>query len=308
MKKLLCSALLFTALLLVLQSCQREVDFNQQQGNPAVAGDFRAKIDGVQWVADSVAGASRMSGRIALAGVSIGTKRQVAITLEDRGVGTYILNDTAFSAAAYTDWLLPSAFSFTTNQGNPETDLTNKVVITSIDAANKRITGTFSFVTHRQADGLRRTFTEGSFNLKYETSLPPGSATDTFRVKIAGSSWTPQTVIGVKTPAIPPMAAQLAITASDAQGIKAVGFFLPTDIAAGSSYTLDWLGGVYIASYNPDNDPSHAQGAVSGTLTVLEHNTTTKRIRANFNFRGETILPPILATDLTEGYFSIKYQ
>jgi len=306
MKKLISPALLLLSTMILLQACQREVGFDQDQDEPAVTGDFRAKIDGVQWVADSAAAASIMAGRIGISGLSK-SKKDLTISLEDRGVGTYILNDTAFSAGAYVEWTLASPFAFTTNQGIPETDLTNKVVITSIDQANKRISGTFSFITHRQMDGTQRTFTEGVFtNLKYSTTLPPASTTDTFRVKIAGSSWTPASITGIKI-AVPGMPGQLGISASDATGSKGVGFFLPDNITPGS-YTLDLFGGTYIGQYNPDNDPAHSQGSVSGTLTVLEHNTTTKRIRANFNFRGETILPPVIATDLTEGYFSIKYQ
>lgn len=306
MKKLLFATLLFSSALILLQSCQREVGFEQDRDEPAVTGDFRAKIDGVQWIADSAAAASRMGGRIGIAGLSK-NKRDLTISLEDRGVGTYILNDTAFSAAAYVDWTLASPFSFTTNQGIDESDLTNKVIITSIDETNKRISGTFSFVTHRQMDGTQRTFTQGSFtNLKYSTTLPPASTTDTFRVKIAGTSWTPVSITGVKI-AVPGMPGQLAINAADATGSKAVGFFLPDNITPGT-YTLDLFGATYIGQYNPDNDPAHSQGATSGTLTVLEHNTSTRRIRANFNFHAETLLPPVIATDLTEGYFSVKYQ
>lgn len=60
--------------------------------------------------------------------------------------------------------------------------------------------------------------------------------------------------------------------------------------------------------YNPDLDPSHSKASFSGILTIVEHNTATKRIRGNFSFRGEELLNPGNFADLTNGNFSVKYQ
>jgi hypothetical protein len=46
---------------------------------------------------------------------------------------------------------------------------------------------------------------------------------------------------------------------------------------------------------------------MTGTLTILSNNTTTRRIRGNFNFHAEALLNPLLNTELTEGYFSVSY-
>jgi hypothetical protein len=71
------------------------------------------------------------------------------------------------------------------------------------------------------------------------------------------------------------------------------------------SCTLDFLGGQYIGLYNPNTTTTLA--STSGTLTIFEHNKSTKRIRGNFNFVAEPVLGGA-SVPLTEGYFSVKYQ
>jgi hypothetical protein len=285
---------------LFLFSCQREIDFALNNNNNNVTGDFRAKIDGVQWIANKISGASRMSGVINLTGVS-SDKKLLTITLTDSGVHRYILSDNSMNAAAYIDSTLPNPFAFTTNQGVFPTEAGGEVNITSIDTTNKKMSGTFSFKVFRQLDGLQRTLTEGSFtNISYTTSLPPSNSNDTFRVKINGSSWTPQTVLGVSA------LGMVTVTATDAMGVKSVGLFMPAMITPGS-YTLDFFGGQYIGLYNPDDDPNHSQGSTTGTLTIHQHNTSTRRIRGSFNFHAEALLNPLLFSEISEGYFSVVY-
>ena len=286
---------------LIIISCQREVDFANNQNNNNVTGDFRAKIEGTQWIANKAALGSRMNGIINITG--LGTdKKTLTITLTDSGVHRYILSDNTMNVAAYVDSTLPNTFAFTTNQGSFPDQAGGEVNITSIDEVNKKISGTFSFKVYRQMDGLQRTITEGVFtNISYTTTLPPSNANDTFRVKINNSSWTPSFVASVSTMGM------LAVTGTDAQGVKAVGLLMPSTITPGA-YTLDFFGGQYIGQYNPDNDPTHSQASSSGTLTILQHNTSTKRIRGTFNFHAEALLNPLLFSEITEGYFSVVYQ
>ena len=293
---------------IVFSSCQKEVDPSIIENNnpPLVTGNLKAKIDGTQWVANSAEGASRMLGLINISGRST-DRKYLTITLTDSGVHNYTLDNMSMNAAAYIDSSLPNAMNFTTNQGINPGDAGGFVNITSIDVTNKRISGTFAFRVFRQMDGAQRTLTEGSFtNIPYSTTLPPGASTDTFRVKIAGTLWVPPSVFGSKTPAVPPLVSQIAITGTSADGTKSVGMFMPEGITPGS-YTFDLFGGTYLGLYNPDTDPNHSQGAMSGTLTIISHNTTTRRIRGNFNFHAEALLNPLLNTELTEGYFSVTY-
>ncbi|HEX3166457.1 MAG TPA: DUF6252 family protein, partial [Chitinophagaceae bacterium] len=251
-------------------------------------------------------GATRMLGLINIGGRST-DRKYLSITLTDSGVHNYTLDNMSMNAAAYIDSSLANPVNFTTNQGIAPGDAGGFVNITSIDVPNKRISGTFSFRVFRQMDGAQRTLTEGSFtNLPYVTTLPPSNSTDTFRVKIAGTLWVPPVILGSKTPAAPPLTSQLVVTGTSSDATKSVGIFMPDGIAPGN-YTFDLFGATYIGLYNPDTDPNHSQASMSGTLTILSNNTTTRRIRGNFNFHAEALLNPLLNTELTEGYFSVKY-
>ena len=308
MIKVLSYTLFVLSIMFLFVSCQKEVDPSILDNNnpPAATGNLKAKIDGTQWVANSAEGASRMLGLINIGGRST-DRKYLTITLTDSGVHNYTLDNNSMNAAAYIDSNLSNALNFTTNQGVGPGDAGGFVNISSIDATNKRISGTFSFRVFRQADGAQRTLTEGSFtNLPYATTLPPGAATDTFRVKIAGTLWVPPTVFASQTPAAPQLSPQIAITGTSTDGTKSVGMFMPATITPGS-YTFDIFGGVYLGLYNPDTDPNHSQGAMTGTLTILSHNTSTRRIRGNFAFHAQALLNPALSTELTEGYFSVNY-
>jgi hypothetical protein len=304
MKKLL-GLLPFVALsiLLTFSSCQKEINFNSTS---QVTGEFRANIGGTQWVANKLAAGSRMAGVINLSGQSTDGKI-LTITLTDSSVHRYILSDVSMNGAAYLD-SATSLFAMTTNQGEYPNESGGEVNITSIDTVNKKMSGTFSFKVFRQTDGAQLNITEGVFNnISYETSLPPTPSTDTFKVKIAGSLWVPPVVLGAMTPPVPPLTSQLGITGTDATVTKSVGLLMPANITPGT-YTLDLFGATYVGLYNPNLDPNNSQASTSGTLTILSHNTSTKRIRGTFNFHAQALLNPLLNTQLTEGYFAITYQ
>jgi Family of unknown function (DUF6252) len=307
MIKRLYSLLLLTGII-VFNSCQKEIDPSiiATPPPPGPIGNLKAKIDGTQWVANSAEGAARMLGFINIGGRST-DRKYLSITLTDSGVHNYTLDNMSMNAASYIDSNLANAVNFTTNQGSGPADAGGFVNITSIDVPNKRISGTFSFRVFRQMDGAQRTLTEGSFtNLPYVTTLPPSNSTDTFKVKIAGTLWVPPVVLGSKTPAVPPLTPQIVVTGTSADATKSVGIFMPDGITPGN-YTFNLFGATYIGLYNPDTDPNHSQGSMSGTLTILSNNTTTRRIRGNFNFHAEALLNPLLNTELTEGYFSVSY-
>ena len=294
---------------LFVASCQKEANFDPSfnpstGGTPSgVTGNFKAKINGVQWTANKLVSAARMTGIINITGMGTDGKT-VTMTLTDSGVHRYILSDVTLNAGALVDSAETNRISYTSNGGVYPTESGGEVNITSINTTNKTISGTFSFKLFRPIDGGKKTVTEGSFtNVTYMTTLPPAATTDTFRVKIDGTSWVPQTIMGSN------VAGQLIITASNSTATKTVGFVLPQDITPGT-YTLDFWGLTHIGQYNPDNDPMHSKASMGGSssITVLEHNKTTKRIRANFAFKAEELLNANNFANLTEGYFSVKYQ
>jgi hypothetical protein len=306
MKKLLSPALLFIAAIFLLQSCQREVGFEQNNQNNQVNGSFKWKLDGVQWVANKYAVAEVERGMITLAGITT-DKKQLVIILQGDTTGTYQLDNVVMDhVAAYNDSLSSSPFALTTHDGSTPAESGGTVTVTSIDRANKRIKGTFTFKVNRSFDNVSHMITEGSFDLSFDNPPVANNPTDTFRVKINGSTWAPVQLqlSGVSTTF--PLSV-IAINAFDNSNDKGIGLSFPLNITPGS-YTLDFWQLTHIGQYFPDDDPDNGQVSVSGTLQVLEHNTSTKRIRANFNFRAENMLDPSISTQISEGYFSVKYQ
>ncbi|HEX6169500.1 MAG TPA: DUF6252 family protein, partial [Chitinophagaceae bacterium] len=144
-KSFLYSVMILTGVI-VFSSCQKEVDPSIIDNNnpPLITGNLKAKIDGTQWVANSAEGASRMLGLISIGGRST-DRKYLTITLTDSGVHNYTLDNNSMNAASYTDSSLANAVNFTTNQGINPGDAGGFVNITSIDVANKRISGSFSF-------------------------------------------------------------------------------------------------------------------------------------------------------------------
>ena len=294
---------LFVGLLI---GCSKE--FSQENGNMPggtqgqVTGDFRAKIDGEQWIANKASAASRMNGLISLMGLSSQGK-QVIITLTDSGAKTYTLNSNSLHFAAYVDSTDANRNAYTTNQSNQDSLAGGKVTITRIDVVNKTISGNFIFKVYRMQDGKKKTFTEGTFNnISYGTALPPANDRDTFRVKLNGVAWASASIISVNT------FGKINITSSDAGNTQNVSLSLNESITVGNAYT--WTGyGDNLSIYNAGllNPPISYLGS-GGNLTILEHNTSTKRIRGTFNFVANTFPTPTPpAAIFTEGYFSVKY-
>ncbi len=257
-----------------------------------VTGTFTATIDGVSFVADKVAAATKAIGVIAIIGQNKAGD-QILLRVSDSAVHNYIfdINSTA-NAAAYSK---DTANAYTTNSGITADQSGGVMSITSIDTVKKTISGTFTLKVYRELDNTKKNITNGVFkNISYGiAAIPPASALDTFRVKVNGSAFPTYAISNFI------YGATLNISASDQNVSKTVGFSFLMSITPGTydlSSSYD-----YIATYNSGTDYMTAE---SGSLTVLEKNTTTNRLRASFNFKAFSFLSTAKAT-LTEGYFSV---
>ena len=288
-----------------LVSCQKEMSYEPGYNGSGGSGtgSLRMKVNGKQWVADKVAIGSVIGGFINISGQSKDGKT-FTITLADDKARKYILSNSITSpdslhAAAYSDSNSITSYAWTTNQGTDTSQAGGWVVVSKIDNSKKTISGTFQMKMYRDLDNTMINITEGVFeNLPFENSLPPANASDTFKVKIDGTAWKPASIVSVSSNG------QIAIVANENPINKTVAVIMPSTVTVGT-YTMDALAGQYIGGYNPNQSISYA--STSGTLTILEHNTTTKRIRGNFNF----VAAPFTGSgsaNLTEGYFSVTYQ
>lgn len=292
---LLLGAFLF---ILLIESCQKEVSFDTGT-NPSLSGDMRAKIDGQQWVSGLGASAHIAIGRIAISGLSV-DRKIILLNVVDSGVHRYTLNNAALNFAVYQDSAIGVNSSFGTEQSDDPNLAGGEVNITKIDTVNKKISGTFSFKAYREDDGAKKNITDGSFtDITYTTTIPPSTGSDTFRVKIDGTPFNPAVITGQAAFGL------IQIGGSSVTYSPSVSIAMPADIAPGT-YTFGQLG--LTGNYNNSSDPLNVQSSNSGNITILEHNSSTKRIRGNFDFLAQSLFTPSLSSTLTEGYFSIKYQ
>jgi hypothetical protein len=299
MRKLIL-AMASIAMVCLAVSCQKEIS-GDVAASGAVTGNFKAKINGTQWVADKLAQASRTFGLINITGLGI-DKKILTITLMDSGVHIYTLDPSSMGASAYIDSNSSNPSAFTTNQGSSIAQSGGQVSITSIDTTNKKISGTFSFKVYRIMDSSTVTFTEGSFtDITYSTTLPPGNGSDTFRFKVDNVPYNYSFITGINA------FGHINLSGAAPSGVPAAGIqILPT--ATPGNFLMSLPGGDYSGVYNPDQDPFHSKQSISGSLQIIEHNTTTKRIRGTFDFIGGEILHPLNTVHITEGYFAVTYQ
>jgi hypothetical protein len=277
---------------LAFTSCQKDIpDIN------ALTGNFRAKINGTQWRATASASATMNSGIITLTGV--GNRKSLNIVLLGNAPGTYILNDTTFNNASYTDSTNSSGAAFSTNQGGAAV-AGGQVTITRIDNVAKTMTGTFSFKTFRASDSIHADFTEGIFeDIKFTSQvIAPGpvNATDTLNAVVEGNTFNATAVSGV-------LSGTTITVGGIAAGGKAIAIIIPSTVTPGT-YLIGPMGSNITATYT---NGSSISMSVTGALNVIQHDSATKRLQANFNFTAADIVTSA-TTVITQGYISVVHN
>jgi hypothetical protein len=295
---------MYFLLLSTVWSCRKEMSTENPNGvNPGTtAGSFTAQIDGVTWTAaDSAKGASVLAGQINLIGVST-DNQQMSITLNDTVPGVYTLNQTSVSLAAFASNDSSNQYAFTSDQGSDTSQAGGIVTVTEIDKTNQTISGTFSFKLYRDIDGHQKTVKNGIFSkLPYASSLPPANTGDTITASIDGVAWSGESIVAAS------FSGQITINGSNLNASQAVGLVMPQNVTPGASYTLDYTGFTHFGLYYPL--PTVGLASSSGTLTILENNSVTHRIRGNFSFKAVNPQKPTdLTHQLTNGYFSVQYN
>lgn len=300
--------LIFCLLLFVFcigsNSCQKEFSIDDGDStavippgtpDPNVNGSFTAKINGVNFSADSFSFADIANDVIAIVGKD-NNGQTILLRVADSGVHEYTMDiESNTNAGAYTKG---SDIAYSTNGGNTNEESGGMLTITEINTANKTVSGTFSMKVYRAIDLQQLNITDGVFkNISYSTDpAPPAASTDSFRVKIDGIDLPVYSVFAT------PYLQTLNASASDQQLSKTVGLSFPLQVTPGT-YDFTAFDFNYIGQYNVDGA---FETADSGTLVILENNATTKRVRGTFKFHAAELLGSGSA-ELTEGYFSVGY-
>lgn len=278
-------------------------------GNSSSNDIFKADFDGQTWNA-STTQAIVNSDYVALSGIhSNGSFFQ--ITIPNGTVGTYTwanISPTNPMAVTYSPGSGQTSFlSLSDSQASGTgyvgyTD-TAEIIISSIDTANKIISGTFKFTGVRFDSTLSNTeikvFTNGVFNLNYtENNTSPGN--NSFFCKVDGADYNPTNVDGYIT------GSQISLIGRRGS-VETISLTLNQTITPGT-YNLESLplGNNNIGMYNLDNSGT-VLGADPGSVTITSHDVSSKHIIGTFDFTAKSLISTD-SYEITNGTFDIIYQ
>ncbi|MGH2665389.1 DUF6252 family protein [Flavobacterium sp.] len=311
--------LLFTAVF--YSSCTTEIEpyegtipgsGNNPATNPTSPASFKADFDGSTFTASTIQ-AIVNSDYVAITGMNA-SGAFFQITIPGATVGTYTLDMPTTSLTTF-------ALIYSAGSGNipylaadddtgdfaafPNYTDTAQIVISSIDTVNKKISGTFKFTGVRFATGSSTTietkvFTNGVFtNLSYTADVV-APAGNTFTAKLDNVDYVSTNINGVRSGGF--------ISVIGRRGnVENIGLSIPDNATANSTYTFTELSSTARGQYILNATATGIFGG-AGTMTIISHNTTTKRIKGTFSFTASTMMPPIVTHEITQGTFDITYM
>ena len=252
---------------------------------------FKADFSGATWTATSVQAVK--SGNFISIAAEKANGEGFGFLVEASTTGTYPANTNLLSynpaGSEYGYW--------GTNFNNP-TENTGSITITSINATNNTMSGTFNFKGYWSdttvTNILPVQFTNGVFqNIPYITQVQTG---DTFFAKVGGTEFVDvdilSTTISIGSQEFISIGAQNAALNSISVSVKSslgTGTYPITGNA-----TTDVVQAIY--DFNDTN-----YNAASGSVTIISKSAT--RIKGTFNFVTSGATP----FTVTEGAFDVEY-
>lgn len=260
--------LIFTVFALV--SCE-----DIQNNSPAM----QAELDNELYRAIDARAEILPNGNLILQGIT--DVENLTITLSGSSEGVYTLGAMGINRAAFQDFL---GSIYTTR---PFGD--GQVVIES--TADNTFSGTFKFNAFRFGlDTLNAQ--KGVF---FKVPLIVGSTSDE---PLPPINLLSATINGVDFEAQTTTASEAnnLIAINGSAGNQSISLSFPSILTGGNNP----IGGNITASYTLDGTP---QQAVSGTISIVNHNTTLKEISGTFSFQTEGVD----SVEVTQGQFNVSY-
>lgn len=262
--------MLFIFAVFALTSCD-----DIQNNSPAL----QAELDGELYRAIDARAEILPNGNLIMQGLT--DVENLTITLSGSTEGVYTLGATGVNRAAFQDFL---GSIYTTR---PFGD--GQVVIES--TANNTFTGTFKFNAYRF--GLDTLNAQKGFFFK--VPIVPGSTTEEplppanlLSAKINGSDFEAQTTTATETNDL--------LTINGSANNQSIMLSFPSALTSGNNP----ISGNITASYTLDGSTLQA---VSGNISIVNHNTTLNEISGAFSFLTEGTE----GVEITQGQFNVSY-
>lgn len=287
--------LLFATLLIV--SCEVEpidstIDIPQNNSNnPNTPASFKAKIDGVLWIAEvseALIGGNLMAINAAIGGDN---GESFSFLIDGVAIGTYPAKDNFLTySPAGTD------FGWTSSNFDNPTENTGSITITNINTVTKTISGTFTFKGYWSefpSTIAPKNITEGVFqNVPYENYVDP--ANDTFYAKVNGVEFVETDILAVTVNEVIAIGAANTNNQSITVGVKET--ITPGTYPITGNQATDMVQ----ATYKLNTTTSIASN--SGTVTITS--ITSDRVIGTFSF---TAVDGTTTYTISQGAFDVAY-
>ena len=274
-------------MLTLLFACKKEVDdtdTNDSGGGGSVAAkSFKAEVDGVIWQATDVE-ASIDNGVMTISGSN--GSASISLLVNQEGQGSYLSPSSACTMTYVTG-------------GSTSEEIEGVLKVTSIDASNKRISGSFSGTTTNGVQINSGEFTSIPYSGVYTGAGIPVTQSGT--VDLDGTAFNADVLTGNKG------FGRIAINLARTSDNYTVGLNLIETIAAGE-YSLSGQGD-YRATSSTSGAINDQYVAGSGSLRIIAHNTQNSYVVGEFNFSA---VPSAGSSStntytLSNGEFGINY-
>ncbi|PKA84296.1 hypothetical protein ATE92_2477 [Ulvibacter sp. MAR_2010_11] len=304
-------------------SCDNEPlegDFQQDETNTAGEGEFIAKVNGQDFLAETASGVLS-GGVLVITGLKSENGENITLSVAQAGEGM-------FNLVAGVGTQTFGMYFNSESQSNPYISYAalsghGQLTISEMDTEALTVTGTFNFVGGRFAlDGEGNPVLDGSGNPVIETieisngafntieytieDNGGGNVDDAFFAKVDGVDFIAQTIeVTQSTVAGIPM---LKLVATNAAGAY-IRIDFPEGQGYGGPFDMQSIsnGTDLIAMYNAGTGGEDLSSS-PGVIEFLEFGTTTGKVRAQFNFTATDPLgndPTIV--QITQGSFAIDY-
>jgi len=247
-----------------------------QTNSPAL----QAELNEILYRATDVRAEVRENGTLVIQGIT--DTESLTITLSGSSVGVYTLGNQGTNRAVFQDFF---GSVYTTR---PFGD--GQVVIQSTD--ENSFTGTFRFNAYRF--GLDTLNVQKGFFHKVpiiagSTEPEPEPVNNILLASIDGTSFNAENVVAQENNDI--------ISISGTSGNQTINLTFPNTIPNGNNPIVDEIS----ASYTLDGETYEA---VSGNISIVNHNTETKEISGAFSFDVEG---PDGTIQINQGQFNVEY-
>jgi hypothetical protein len=267
------------------------------------ASQLKCKISGVQFTSNAPS-AIIQAGRLIILASETGTTKNIMLQADESiaQVKTYNLLGAGVNTGVYNPG--GGAAAFSSNAAGTSGSNNGNFKVTSVDASAKTMSGTFVFTAVGGVSLNTVEVTEGTFtNIPYVLNPTTGNS-NVFTFTVNG---TAPTITG-KSGSL--LGGQLALSGSATQtnSYKAVNMFLSPTVAVG---VLNATAGFGTFGYQEGASPASAVSympVAGNTVTITEHNTTTKRIKGSFNCPNMTTTTVGGGTRSLVGNFDVTYQ